>query len=202
MSMAHLIYQDSEILSEARAKYLKLNGLPPDGGVNDRWARYKMGSKVLIAFPNFRHRVDAIGRHDIHHILKDLDASNLGEGLIGAWELGSGCGRYWISWFMESQALIYGLVAAPRRTWAHFLNGRHSRNFFHEPLSEAVFNQSVGSLRAQMLPSPTQRLTARARDFIALLACALLGLVSMAIFVPIATFFSVVGPVFDDHSRN
>ena len=190
-SMTYTLYQNSESLREAQLKYYRLNGLPEDGGEGDPWARYKLGTFILTAFPNFNHRMEAIRRHDVHHILNDLDASNLGEGLIAAWELGSGCGKYWLSWFMESQAFWYGIIVARAETWKLFLNGRRSRNFYHEPFTPEIFNHTVGYWRKKFLAKENPRV--EISDYAAFAGCLALGTAAMAIFIPIMTFFSVVG---------
>jgi hypothetical protein len=151
MSGSSQIYSDGEKVSMARESYFSANGIPLDGGIHDKWARYKIGPFSLIGFPNFPHRMDAILLHDLHHIALNLDTSALGEGLIAAWELGSGCGRYWISWCMEPQALWWGILMAPRKTFTLFILGRKSRNFFHEPVPANFLDLTVGQLRRQLL---------------------------------------------------
>lgn len=189
--MGHLLYQDFELVRDAQAKYFQTNNFPADGGSTDKWARYKLGPFFLKAFPNFNHRVQAIVRHDIHHVVNDLDASNLGEGLIAGWELGSGCGKYWISWFMESQGLWFGILLAPRQTWSRFLIGRHSRNFFNDSFSDEILDQTVGDLRKRLLPPEAVIIKARLKDRFAFLGYSLLGLCSMLVFFPIVLFFTI-----------
>ena len=48
-----MLYQDSEPLSTALARYYAMNGLPADGGVNDKWSRYQIGPFSLIAFYSY-----------------------------------------------------------------------------------------------------------------------------------------------------
>jgi hypothetical protein len=191
-NVSAMLYPDSETLQAALAKYFKLNGLPSDGGVTDKWARYKIGPFQLVAFPNFQHRVRAIARHDLHHIINNLDTSALGEGLIAAWELGSGCGPYWISWCMEPQALWWGILLAPKKTFALYLLGRHSQNLFHCSYDEALRLNSVGELRASLLPADSQ-FHPTLTDFLVFVAVASMGLVLIALFIPTVFFFSVIG---------
>ena len=82
-----MLYTDNQTLAEALQSYYAQNGLPSDGGIADRWARYRFGSLQSIAFPNFELRNEALRRHDIHHIINNLDTSPKGEGLVAAWEL-------------------------------------------------------------------------------------------------------------------
>jgi hypothetical protein len=194
-----MIYPDSELVSNSLKRYYELNGLPPDGGVKDPWARYKFGSFQAIAFPNFKHRIEAIRRHDLHHIVNDLDTSSLGEGRIAAWELGSGCGGFWISWFMESQALWWGILLDPRRMFSFYQKGRNSRNYFHEPFNEDhLFQKTVGELRSNLFPSEPVK-SASIQDVLYFVFIAIFGLFSMLVFFPIVTLFTAIG--FFSHTK-
>lgn len=190
-----MLYEDSEPLSTALTRYYSMNGLPADGGITDKWSRYKIGGFELIAFPNFPHRVRAILRHDVHHILNNLDTSSLGEGLIAAWELGSGCGRYWISWCMEPQALWWGLLYAPKKTFQYFANGRQSKNFFNETFPLTSSEVTVGELRKQLLPENFA--ASSLRDLPTFVLCAGLGVIMIAVFIPIFIFFTLWGLLFE-----
>ncbi len=191
------IYSDADKVSDARASYFSANGIPLDGGIHDKWARYKIGPFTLIGFPNFRHRMEAILRHDLHHIVLNLDTSSLGEGLIAAWELGSGCGRYWISWCMEPQALWWGILMAPRKTFSLFILGRRSRNFFHETVPENFLDLSVGHLRKQLLPANQDSLRANFGDIVIFAMMVILGIFMIVIFIPIFFFFTVFGGLWE-----
>lgn len=193
--MAIMIYESNELVQTARLKYFAANGIPSDGGVEDKWARYKIGQISLIGFPNFQHRMNAILRHDLHHLILNLDTSSLGEGLIAAWELGSGCGQYWISWCMEPQALWWGILMAPQKTFSLFMLGRYSKNFFHEELPNDFLNQTVGNLRKQLLPENTKNLKAGIADWIQFFNCAVLGIFMIIFFIPIFSFFTIIGLV-------
>lgn len=185
-----MLFDDRESLAGALEKYYRMNDLPADGGASDRWARYRFGPIQAIAFPNFELRNEALRRHDVHHILIDADTSPTGEGLVAAWELGSGCGKYWISWVMESQALWWGLLLAPRNALAVFARGRGSQNFFHLELTDATASKPIGEMRREMLPTNA---TFKARDLARLLALSSLGLISMLAFFPLVAAFTLGG---------
>jgi len=182
-------YSSSMTVQDALRKYYLDNQIPLDGGGGEKWATYKIGPFQIVAFPNFAHRMSAIARHDVHHVVNQLETTSLGEGLIAAWELGSGCGKYWISWCMEPQALWWGILMAPRRTFSLFLLGRRSRNFYHEKFDSETLNLSVGQVRTFLLPKqiPSFRLI----DGVAFFAAAILGLFMIAVFIPIYLFFSI-----------
>jgi hypothetical protein len=191
------VYSDADKVSEARANYFASNGIPLAGGIHDKWARYKIGPFTLIGFPNFRHRMEAILRHDLHHIVLNLDTSSLGEGLIAAWELGSGCDRYWISWCMEPQALWWGILMAPRKTFALFILGRRSRNYFHEDVPANFLVQTVGDLRKHLLPDNRNSLRASFGDVLLFVAMAVLGILMIGLFIPIFFFFTAFGGLWE-----
>jgi hypothetical protein len=53
---------------------------------------------------------------------------------------------------MEPQALWWGIILEPRKTFSLFLIGRKSRNFFHEKFSPEFLNKNVGEVRKFLLP--------------------------------------------------
>jgi hypothetical protein len=201
ISGSQQMYSDADKVREARANYFLSNGIPLDGGIHDKWARYKMGPFTLIGFPNFQQRMEAILCHDLHHIILNLDASSLGEGLIAAWELGSGCGRYWISWCMEPQALWWGILMAPRKTFSFFILGRGSRNFFHKAVPANFLNLPVGDLRKELLPENQNSLRTNFGDVLLFAAMAILGIFMIFIFIPIFFFFTVFGGLWEAVKR-
>ena len=188
-----MLYRDSETISHALSKYYELNGLPADGGGQDKWARYKIGPFLLIGYPNFQHRMQAIARHDIHHIINNFDTSSLGEGLIAAWELGSGCNKYWISWCMEPQAFWWGILLAPRQAYKNFVLGRNSKNLFAEKNIESCLAKTVGEIRSELLPRGD--VSANIVDLLLFILSGLLGIVMILIFIPIFSFFTLLGLV-------
>lgn len=188
-----MLYPDSESIQAARARYYEMNGLPTDGGSQDKWARYKLGNLELIAFPNFQHRIEALSRHDIHHIINNIDTSPLGEGLIGAWEMGAGCGPYWISWCMESQAMVSGLFIAPKKVFELFLNGRNSKSLYHRSIGDEVAAMTVGEMRKKLLPPASSKISATLADSVLFVAASILGIAMLAVFIPIFIVFGILG---------
>lgn len=189
-----MIYSDDMILKDALLKYFSDNGLPADGGLQDKWARYKILNYTFLAFPNFDSRRAALVRHDVHHIVMDLDTSSLGEGLIAAWELATGCGRFWISWCMEPQALWFGILLSPRKTFQTFVRARRDSNFFHVGFEqERLLNASVGDIRRLILADRADSLKPALMDYFRFLACTALGVLMIVLFTPIFMFFTVLG---------
>jgi hypothetical protein len=153
---------ESLTLREARAQWFAENGFDADGGYTKRWFRIE-SRPIPIYLPNIKARVDAVRLHDIHHIVTGYGTDWRGEAEIGAWEIASGCGRYWAAWVLNFGALAFGLIAAPRRTWRAFVRGRHSRNLYRGEFSDSLLDDPVDALRQRLgLAAPV--LDASARD--------------------------------------
>jgi hypothetical protein len=149
-------------LREARARWFAENGFDADGGYTKRWFRIE-SRPIPIYLPNLKARVDAVRLHDLHHIVTGYGTDWRGEAEIGAWEIASGCGRYWAAWVLNFGALAFGLLATPRRTWRAFVRGRHSRNLYGGEFRDSLLDDSVDALR-QRLGLTTPRADASARD--------------------------------------
>lgn len=173
-------------MREARQRYFQENGLPEDGGEAARWVRVQFGP-LLLLFPNSKSRVRSLIRHDLHHIANDCDTSLIGEGLVAAWELGKGCGNHPVAWFLQLQALWWGILFAPRRAFAAYLKGRQSRNLYHEEDAHKWLSRSVQQLRVYLFPGEFI-LQARFGDVFRYVAFAIIGLVLFLIALPFYLF--------------
>lgn len=120
---------------EARQQYYSHNGIASDGGASEKVGRADFGP-ITIYVPNFPARVAAIQRHDLHHILLDADTSMRGEAIVGGFETGTGCGRFWVSWFLEPQTIVYGLFLNPKQTFNSYFLGRRSKSFLRDHLEK------------------------------------------------------------------
>ena len=142
---------ENQTVREARADYFRRAGFPPDGGDSQRWVVLRVAGVPVFAFPNIATRRRSVKLHDVHHVLTGYDTSWTGEAEIGAWELGSGCGRHWVAWVLNTQAMILGLLIAPRRTWRAFVRGRRSGNLYGSAsLDESLLDRTVGDLRREV----------------------------------------------------
>lgn len=190
-----MIYRPDVSVREARSQYYADNGLPPDGGESQAFARADFGPLVLFV-PNFAARRAALARHDLHHIALDADTSLRGEAIVGGWEVGSGCGRFWVAWFLEPQAMAWGLIRCPKRTLEAFAMGRRSRSLYTQPFGDNWLDVTVSDLRRRLLPDgPTAPSRADLALFvpwavlgISLLALSLAGLLLFLALVAYAIF--------------
>jgi hypothetical protein len=150
-------------LREARARFFAEHGFDAEGGYTKRWFRIE-SRPIPIYLPNLKARVDAVRLHDLHHIVTGYATDWRGEAEIGAWEIASGCGRYWAAWGLNFGALAFGLAAAPRGTYHAFVRGRYSTNLYRGEFHESLLDDTVGALRRRLgLADPTPSASPRDR---------------------------------------
>ena len=165
-------YEETLTLRDARSRYFADNGFVSP--YKERWVKVRFGGRSFPVFPNTPARVAATRLHDLHHVVTEYDTSWVGEGEIGAWELGSGCGPYLVSWVMSLSVFGIGCVIAPRRTLRAFVRGRHSRNFYRKGYDASRLQQSVGDVRRELgLDQPVP--VATAADLLSFSAWVALG---------------------------
>jgi hypothetical protein len=141
-------YDAALSLREARERYFAAAGLGA-GGYDQKWVPLAMGP-LRFAIPNTAGRVRAVRYHDLHHVVTGYDTDWTGEGEIGAWEVASGCRDLLAAWVLNLYAMQLALWFAPRAVWRAFVRGRHSRNLYAEPWSDALLEESVGGMRRRL----------------------------------------------------
>ncbi|HYP53847.1 MAG TPA: hypothetical protein VEQ42_09930 [Pyrinomonadaceae bacterium] len=155
------LYEPGWTLAEARRKYFALNNFGEDGGYSAAWVKMKLGP-VPIGFPNTRGRVEAVRFHDLHHVLTEYPTTWRGETEIGAWEVATGCARFYQGWLLNLLSFAIGLVINPRGVYAAFMRGRRSRNLYKSEFSEELLASRVGDVRRRLrLDEPGRPPTAK-----------------------------------------
>ncbi|MCE2392721.1 MAG: hypothetical protein J4G09_14785 [Proteobacteria bacterium] len=142
-------YDPDLTLREARSIYFAANDFGSDGGYAKRWVRLQIGL-VPVFFPNLPSRLRAVRFHDLHHVLTGYATDWRGEGEIGAWEIGAGCGRESFAWFADLLSLVPGLLVAPRATFRAYVRGRRSRNLYGRRFDDALLARRVGEVRREI----------------------------------------------------
>lgn len=176
-----LKYRPELTMLEARERYFEINNFP-NGGYDERWVKMKAGP-LPIWFPNIKARHLAVRFHDLHHVLTEYETTWRGETEIGAWEVATGCGRFWVGWLLNLLAFAVGLAINPRGVYRAFMRGRHSANLYHgATYDEQLLASRVGSLRRALQLEEGVRERANARDVCAFAAWSLLS---------VATYFGV-----------
>lgn len=141
---------DDQSLCEGRQVYFAENGLPADGGYDDRWVVIKVGRVPVFAFPNTADRRRAVPFHDLHHVVTGYPTSLLGEAEIGAWELASDCSSSRAATVLNLQVFGFMLPLNRERLFRAFLRGRHSRNLYGGVCDDALLARRVGDVRAEL----------------------------------------------------
>ncbi len=180
-------YSDALTLGEARGRYFAANGFG-DGGYDARWVKLQAGP-IPIYLPNTAARVAAARLHDLHHVLTEYDTTWTGEAEIGAWEIASGCARYWAAWVLDLQVLVIGVVLAPRALFRAFVRGRHAGNLYRTVYDDTLLAPTLGEMRRRLRLDATPPAAAPA-DRVAFVAWLLASAV-----VLLATAAAVLAPI-------
>ena len=107
---------------------------------------------LRFSIPNTRRHRWAIRLHDLHHVITGYTTYWKGEVEIGAWELGGGCGRYWVAWLLNAEVAFIGLFLYPRSLFRAFRAGRAvPNNLYHGVAYDGLLDRSMGELRRSIL---------------------------------------------------
>jgi hypothetical protein len=125
-----------------------LKGTPFEDGHNDGYV-YLYAGPYLIPVPNTDMRKKAIPYHDLHHLLTGYNNSRIGEGEVGAWELGSGCWSNPAAVFLNLGGVSTGLLYSPRRICKAFIRGCRSRNLYGLSLDD-ILSSTESEMKAYL----------------------------------------------------
>jgi hypothetical protein len=157
---------ESERIEEALTRLYAAYQLPPDGGARDAWFRVRLGP-LSLPLPNPPARQRAVFIHDVNHILTGYNATfSDGEMFIAAFEVGTGCGRVWVAWFLNLALLAFGAVTRPRAVFLSFVRGRQARSLYvHAMDRPALRAMTVGAVR-KMIQLDEQPRAPRPTDYV------------------------------------
>jgi hypothetical protein len=154
-------YADDEPVKEALRRYFSQYHFK-DGGYGDKFFHIKLGF-LSIPFPNTRDRIAAVKIHDLHHLATGYNADMNGDVEIGGWEYASGCGKYYMGWFLNSGSFIYGLLFRQASLYRAFMQGRRVRKnlCYDTTYDEQLLSCTVGDLRKRIgiIERKTNKLT-------------------------------------------
>lgn len=142
-------YKNDITMAQGLAEYLQRYHLG-DGGYNDRWFKINFFWKFTLTLPNISNRVRAVKFHDLHHVLAEYETGLRGEAEIGAWEIASGCGKYYAAWILNIGSFAYGLILFPAHVYKAFIRGRHSKNLYHDKVYDELLGVSIGDMRREL----------------------------------------------------
>jgi hypothetical protein len=142
------VYDPNHTMKQALSAYFERYELP-GGGYDAKWFKIKFFGPVVLPLPNIKDRVDAVKIHDLHHILTEYEAKIRGESEIGAWELATGCGKYYAAWILNFGSLTYGIFVWPVRVYKAFMWGSNCKGLYNREYNDELLSKTVAELRAE-----------------------------------------------------
>ncbi len=134
-----------ESVRAARDAYLEENGFTIEEYTATTFRLEILGRERVL--PNPPNRRWAIPLHDLHHVATGYGTDFVGEGEIGAWELGAGCVTP-VVYVLNAIAASIAFLLAPVRVVRAFRHGLASRSLYRLGLDrEAVLDGTVAELR-------------------------------------------------------
>jgi hypothetical protein len=145
------------------------------------WGKIKVGP-IYIPILNIPARKKALVFHDIHHIVTGYSGDWEGEVSISAWEISSGCGKYWAAWGLDLGAMAIGIFIYPKSVFKAFLRGRRTKNLYHNTIShEAALGMRISELQDKLLLSSYVEATPTLQEKLAFLIYTKLAFLTIAI---------------------
>jgi hypothetical protein len=142
---------DSVKIGDALSRYYRENGLPPDGGASLTTFTIHMGPFNFRA-PNPPARQRAVFFHDVNHVVTGYNnVFSDGEMAIAGYEIGTGCGPYWIAWVINIGVFAVALFVCPRKLFRAFVRGRRAKSIYGCPGDRAALSaMTIRALRESM----------------------------------------------------
>lgn len=168
------------MVGDALATYYVAHELPPDGGATDPVFHVRIGP-FTVPLPNPPGRRRAVVFHDVNHLVTGYDTTfSDGEVVIAGFEVGAGCGPYWIVWSINLGMMALGILFRPRDVFAAFVRGRRSASIYRHGADPATLaRMSVADVRT-LLELDRQPALAGGADRVAFAAW---GLVAAVVLV-------------------
>ena len=139
---------DSTMVGDALAAYYVAHELPADGGATDPVFHVRIGP-FSVPLPNPPGRRRAVVFHDVNHLVTGYNTTfSDGEVVIAGFEVGAGCGPYWIVWYINLSMMALGIVFRPRDVFASFVRGRRSASIYRHGADPSTLSlMSVAEVR-------------------------------------------------------
>jgi len=184
---------DARTPRELLPAFYQQYSLGPDGGQSSPYVRVEFTKKFAIYIPNFKARKKAVFKHDIHHLATGYPSTLKGETEISAWEIGSGCRRYWAAYLLDLHGLMMGIPFNPVGVFNAFVRGRRTKNLYSNQWSdEKVMSSTMGEIKRHlMLNEPGMRFRGKWRDMFLFLLVLVIGLVYSVLSIILLPFILV-----------
>ena len=187
---------DNKTPAELLPEFYKENKLGMEGGKNSASVRIEMTKKFVLYFPNFTARKKAVLKHDIHHLVTGYPSTFKGETEISAWEIASGCKKYWAAWILDMSGMMMGIVFNFWGVMKAFARGRRTKNLYYDviPTKEAL-DMKLSELKKLLWLDKYPKDTRPALvDYILFIPLALIGIIYSIlslIFLPFIVIYSI-----------
>jgi len=185
---------ESTQVGDALAAHYVAHQLPADGGAMNPWLHVRIGP-LTVRLPNPPARRRSVLFHDVNHMVTGYNTTfSDGEVVIAGFEVGAGCGPFWIVWYINLSMLALGLALRPRDVFAAFVRGRRSSSFYRcrtDPTTLA--GMSLGAVRS-LLELDCRPLNVTTADRVAFAAWAIVAVAVLLgpLAVPIAAGWAVI----------
>lgn len=110
-------------------EYYSLSPFDDDGDISNDYVNVYAGP-YLLTIRNTNKRREVIVYHDLHHVFTGYTNSRIGEGEVGAWELGTDCWNRPVAVLYNLSGMATGLCGSPKRIKKAFLLGCHQKNLY------------------------------------------------------------------------
>ena len=178
-------------------KFYKQYGLYADGGYSDSKVKIEITKSLYFYFPNFPARRKALLKHDIHHLVTEYPTTMKGESEISAWEIGSGCGKYWAAWAIDTSGMMLAVFFNIQGIYKAFVRGMRSINLYSDILdNEKAMSTPVEELRQILhVPPYDEKIKPTVGEFFSfLIQFAIGGIYSLAslLLLPFFIIYNIV----------
>lgn len=142
---------DSLTVKDALLIFYKDYQLKSDGGVRDPAVKVEILKGISLYIPNVEARKKVVLKHDIHHMMTGYPAVMKGEIEISAWELSTGCFRYWVPLTLNTYGMMMGIPFNLKGVWKAWVRGRRTKNLYETNYSnEELLKKPVGELKNEL----------------------------------------------------
>ena len=181
---------------EILTKFYAENNLEPDGGEKSSSVKIDLAGGFHFYIPNFNARRKALLKHDVHHLLTEYSTSLSGESEISAWEIASGCKKYWAAFLIDTSGFMMGIPINLFGVLKAFARGRRTKNLYHNLFSnDKALGMTISELRNELcLDKHPKESKPTLTDFLFFSGFALFGLVYSIIslaLLPLIILYSI-----------
>lgn len=187
---------DNKTPREILSQFYTENHLDQDGGNSKSSVKIEVSKNFHFYFPNFDARRKVVIKHDIHHLLTDYKTTLAEESAISAWEIASGCKKYWAAFSINTSGMMIGIPINFMGVLRAFARGRRTKNLYYDTVTtEQALDMKVGELKKQFhLDQHPKNTKPTFVDFLYFSAFSFFGLIcSLASLAPLPfiAFYSI-----------